>query len=284
MTSPIRPSLALSRTCRALAAAALLVLGGCAATGPAPSAGGSSSARELAKLDLTARLSDDAHWENALGVPRSHPRFAVLRDTLRAQYLSREVLEFYATSEEVRHKFPNTTTAGLIGYMLVMGITRFSDQDAEGYLQSRAQLLDRLDAKQCAAYMDGKLPNREAWALALVANDDEIRNFYSFNQKSLTQELRRTPTRPLPATGDISAVATRMKASQQVAGSRDSGDARCKGAATWLRSHQSFDGAQRSTALTLMLAVIASPPKDAGKDPARKDEQPRKAADNNRSI
>jgi hypothetical protein len=254
----------------ATVASLVIILSGCASMpqGNAPkAASGQSVNREVAKLELKSRLADDSHWEQVLSLPRTHARFVVLRDAIRANLLSDETLNWYSIANEILPQYPGVTAGNLYNFYVSKGLMRLSDTNAMGYLNTRAAMFERLSGEQCELFMDNKLPNREAWALAAVFSDDEIKTFYSHVHEAFLHELRRVKVRSMPSTADLGEVGATLKArfDDKAWAGGGSGNARCQTTSAWLTSYKSFDGSKQQTAMTMVLGML-SQPKPAAKD------------------
>jgi hypothetical protein len=257
---------------------ASIALSGCAT----PQAGGGPKAaqgrqqsvnRELAKLDLKTRLADDAHWEQVLSLPRTHQRFVILRDSIRNNLLSDETLNWYANASEILPQYPGVTAGGLYNYFVAKGLMRLNDQNAMGYLRNRASLFERMNGEQCTLFMDNKVPNREAWALAAVFSDAEITTFYGYVHMAFMHELKNAAVRSIPSSADLGAVGTQLKARFNDAAwaGAEGGAGRCKTTAQWMTSFTTFSGSQQQAAMTMVLGLLSSP------KPASQDKGPGKS-------
>lgn len=239
------------------------LLAACATPPSSRSASGADSARsavnrEIAKTQMRDRLADDDFWERTLNLPRSHPRFPALRTAMQQSMGTEDMLDWWLMAGETAQKYPGVTVGALYVRFVNNGLLRLNDRQAEDYLRSRASVMERLDASQCAQFFDNKLPNREVWSLAATLSDAEIIDYYRLERVAFEADLKRQPVRSIPSKEQIGDVHAELKRRFPTA-AISAGTARCQRTADWLKSFEGFPAAKRQAAMTVLLTTLSTP-------------------------
>jgi hypothetical protein len=239
---------------RAVCALALAGLFGCAQP-PGKSSGLSAAeVSEEAKLALIRdSFSRDDVIERALGIARTSPKFGAVKsgyaslfsDELIGRWALREI-EASGGGDAGKSKFLTQWTA-----RMASGMNRLTDAQAMGLFTPMATMMERLDETQCRDYNDKSAPGG-IQKLTRYMSGDEIVQFFDTIRLALRADLQKLPLRQALAREDVAAT---VKALTLATPAATPGGSTCQSAAGAFRAMDRLEGAQRSSAITMLLLM-----------------------------